>query len=42
MVEGALAASAPIFYVNDVIPRTAFFERVTKVHYIIVMRIQCF
>ena len=32
MVDGGLAASAPIYYIDDgLIPRTAFFAKVTEV-----------
>lgn len=31
VVDGALAASAPIFTVAELVPRTAFFEKVTQV-----------
>ena len=30
-VDGALAASAPIFYVSNDVSRTAFFQKVTQV-----------
>ena len=32
VVDGALAASAPIYYVDDLVPKTAFYEKVTEVN----------
>ena len=31
LVDGGLAASAPIFYTEGLVPRTAFFGKVTEV-----------
>ena len=32
LVDGGLAASAPIFYTEDILPRTAFSRKVTEVN----------
>ena len=31
LVDGGLAGSAPIYYTEDLVPRTAFFAKVTEV-----------